>query len=272
MNERDNQYIFCDTHCHLDMPAFSEDFDDVLQRAEDAQLEFVVIPALDCETAKNALKFANQRPDFFFVCVGIHPTYSAKVDPTCLSQLASLAVQPGVVAIGEIGLDYHWDYATPAQQKTVLLPQLQLARELNLPLVIHNRDAAEDLGPILLEWQASLPAAHPLKTRPGVMHSYTGPEKLARDLAEAGFYFGIGGPVTYKNGKDKQSLVAMLPREKILLETDSPYLPPHPHRGKRNEPAFIPLIAAKVAEIWGVSTEEVGRSTTANARRLFGIS
>jgi len=272
MTDKNKQIAFCDTHCHLDMPAFSEDFDAVRQRAFAAGLEFVIIPALDCKTAKNALKLANQRPDFFYITVGIHPTYSAEVDPDCLSQLAALATQPGVVAIGELGLDYYWDYATPDQQKAVLLPQLELARENNLPLVIHNRDAAEDLGPILLNWQASLPADHPLKARPGVMHSYTGPQELARDLAEVGFYFGIGGPVTYKNGKDKQSLVAMLPREKILLETDSPYLPPHPHRGERNEPAFIPLIAAKVGEIWGVSAEEVGRITTGNAKRLFGIS
>ena len=270
-DERKPTY-FCDTHCHLDMSAFSEDLDAVLQRAVDAGLEFVVIRALDCATAKNALELARQKPDFFYVTVGIHPNYAAEVEPTCLSELASLASQPGVVAIGEIGLDYHWDYATPAQQKAVLMPQLDLARKLNLLLVIHNRDAAEDLGSILIDWQASLPNSHPLKNRPGVMHSYTGPEELAQGLVEAGFYFGIGGPVTYKNGKDKQALAAMLPRDRVLLETDSPYLPPHPHRGERNEPAFIPLIAVKVGEIWGISAEEVGRITTSNARRLFGIS
>jgi TatD DNase family protein len=271
MSDKNKPAIYCDTHCHLDMSAFKEDFDAAVQRAVDAGLEFVVIPALDCATAQNALELPRERPAFFYTTVGIHPNYTAEVDPNCLSQLASLAVQPGVVAIGEIGLDYHWDAATPAQQKAVLVPHLELASELNLPLVIHNRDAEDDLGPILLEWQAALPAAHPLKSRPGVMHSFTGPQELALELAEVGFYFGIGGPVTYKNGKDKQALVAMLPREKILLETDSPYLPPHPHRGERNEPAFIPLIAAKVAEIWGMSAEEVGRVTTANAKRLFGI-
>ena len=270
MTDERKPAIYCDTHCHLDMSAFSEDLDAVLQRAIDAGLEFVIIPALDCATAKNALELARQKPGFFYTAVGIHPNYATDVESTCLSQLTTLARQPGVVAIGEIGLDYHWDYATPAQQKAVLLPQLELARELNLPLVVHNRDAAEDLGPILLEWQESLPESHPVKTRPGVMHSYTGPQELALELVEAGFYFGIGGPVTYKNGKDKQALLAMLPREKVLLETDSPYLPPHPHRGERNEPSFIPLIAAKVGEIWGVSAEEVGRVTTANARRLFG--
>ncbi len=263
--------FYCDTHCHIDMSAFSEDFDDVLQRAIDAKLAFVIIPALDCATAKNALELARKIPDFFYVTVGIHPNYAAEVEPACLSHLKSLAVQPGVVAIGELGLDYYWDDATPDQQKAVLLPQLELASELNLPLVIHNRDAAQDLGPILLNWQASLPGEHPLKARPGVMHSYTGPQELAQELAEAGFYFGIGGPVTYKNGKDKQALVEMLPHEKILLETDCPYLPPHPHRGERNEPAFIPLIAARVGEIWGMSAEEVGQITTANARRLFSI-
>ncbi len=271
MSGRDNQKIYCDTHCHLDMPAFDEDFDDALQRAVDARLEFVIIPALDCSTAQNALVLARQRPDFFYLTVGIHPTYTAEVDPDCLSQLATLAAQPGVVAIGELGLDYFWDYATPDQQKAILLPQLELASELNLPLVVHNRDAAEDLGSILLDWQTSLPSAHPLKNRPGVMHSYTGPQELAQELAEVGFYFGIGGPVTYKNGKDKQALVSLLPHEKILLETDSPYMPPHPHRGKRNEPAFIPIIAAKVGEIWGMSAEEVGRVTTANAKRLFSL-
>lgn len=271
MTDKNKLRVYCDTHCHLDMSAFSEDFDAVLERAVEAGLAFVIIPALDCATAKNALELARQRPDFFYATIGIHPNYAAEVDPTCLEQLASLAAQPGVVAIGEIGLDYHWDYATPAQQEAILLPQLVLAREINLPLVIHNRDAAQDLGPILLDWQASLHASHPLKIRPGVMHSYTGPQELAHELAEAGFYFGIGGPVTYKNGKDKQALVEMLPRERILLETDSPYLPPHPHRGERNEPAFIPLIAAKVGEIWGMSAEEVGRVTTANAKRLFNI-
>jgi len=271
MSDKNKPAIYCDTHCHLDMPAFNEDFDAAVQRAVDAGLEFVIIPALDCTTAQNALGLARQRPDFFYIAVGIHPTYTAEVDPSCLNQLTSLAPQPGVVAIGEVGLDYYWDYATPDQQKSVLLPQLELAGEFNLPLVIHNRDAEDDLGPILLKWQASLPAAHPLKTRPGVMHSYTGPQELAQELAEVGFYFGIGGPVTYKNGKDKQALVAMLPHDKILLETDSPYLPPHPHRGKRNEPAYIPLIAAKVGEIWGMSAEEVGRITTANAKRLFDI-
>jgi len=272
MSRKDNQGFFCDTHCHLDMPAFSEDFSAVLRRAMDAGLEFVIIPALDCATAKHALELARNNPYFFHVTVGIHPNYAAEVEPACLKQLTSLAAQPGVVAIGEIGLDYHWDYATPSQQRDILLPQLDLAKELNLPLVIHNRDAANDIGPILLDWQTSLPGSHPLKTRPGVMHSYTGPQELAIDLMEAGFYFGFGGPLTYKNSKDKQALVAMLPHDKVLLETDSPYLPPHPHRGERNEPAFIPLIAAKVGEIWGMSAEEVGRITTANARQLFAIS
>jgi TatD DNase family protein len=271
MSDKNKPALYCDTHCHLDMSAFSEDFDAVVERAVEARLEFVIIPALDCATAKNSLELAHRRPEFFYVTIGIHPNYAAEVEPTCLSQLAALATQPGVVAIGEIGLDYHWDYATPDQQKAVLLPQLELAKEFNLPLVIHNRDAAEDLGPILLDWQATLPASHPLKTRPGVMHSYTGPEELAYKLVEVGFYFGIGGPVTYKNGKDKQALVGMLPRDQVLLETDGPYLPPHPHRGERNEPAFIPIIAAKVGEIWGMSAEEVGRVTTANAKRLFGI-
>jgi len=271
MNDETNLALFCDTHCHLDMPAFSEDFDAVLHRAIASGLEFVIIPALDCGTAENALALAHQHPGFFYTAVGIHPNYAAEVDPTCLNELAFLAAQPGVVAIGEIGLDYHWDYATPAQQKAVLLPQLELASEVNLPVIIHNRDAGDDLGEILLGWHASLPTSHALKDRPGVMHSYTGSAELADKLAQVGFYFGIGGPVTYKNGKDKQDLAAMLPREKILLETDSPYLPPHPHRGERNEPAYIPLIAEKVGEIWGMSARDVGRVTTANARRLFGI-
>ena len=267
----ENIPIFSDTHCHLDMPVFSKDLDAVVQRAVDARLGFIIIPALDCATAQNALELARKNPEFFYLTVGIHPNYAAEVAPDCLNQLHSLAKQPGVVGVGEIGLDYHWDYATPSQQKAVLLPQLELARELALPVVIHNRDAADDLGPILLNWQASLSANHPLKTRPGVMHSYTGPQELALELAEAGFFFGVGGPVTYKNGRDKQALVEALPREMILLETDSPYLPPHPHRGERNEPAFIPLIAAKIAEVWGTTADEVGQITTANARRLFDI-
>lgn len=254
------------------MPAFSSDLDAVLQRARESGLEFIVIPALDCSTALHAQALSRQYPGFLFTAVGIHPNYAAEVSPACLTQLAALAAQPGVVAIGEIGLDNHWDFATPEQQKAILLPQLALAAELCLPVIIHNRDAGDALGQALLNWHNSLPAAHPLRHRPGVMHSYSGPAELARDLAEVGFYFGIGGPVTYKNGKDKQALAAALPRERILLETDSPYLPPHPHRGERNEPALIPLIAEKVAQIWGVSAQEVGKQTTANARLLFNIA
>ena len=263
--------VYCDTHCHLDIPVFSEDFEEVVQRAVEAGLEFLILPALDCASAENILKLTRQRPGFFYAAVGIHPNYAADLEPDCLPRLAHMTVLPGVVAIGEIGLDYHWDYATPAQQKTILLPQLELARAVNLPVIIHNREAADDIASVLLEWHASLPASHPQRTRPGVMHSYTGPLELARELAAAGFYFGVGGPLTYKNGRDKQALAQALPRDKVLLETDSPYLPPHPHRGERNEPAFIPLIAAKLGELWGMDAESTGRITTANAKRLFNI-
>lgn len=264
--------MYSDTHAHLDFDSFDDDRDLVIERARSAGLQFIINIGIDLDAAEKSIKLARQYPGFIFAAIGIHPNYSSNFDQTMLHDLEGLAKEPEIAAIGEIGLDFYRDHATPHQQHTALEAQLDLASRLKLPVVIHERSSADDLVPILRSWQQGLPADHPLKSRPGVMHSYSGSIDYTQALLESHFSFGIGGPVTYKNGKDKQALVAALPMESMLLETDCPFLPPHPHRGKRNEPAYIPLIAQKIGEIRGLNPEDVGKQLTNNARILFQLS
>ncbi len=263
--------IYSDTHAHLDFDSFDLDRDLVIQRAKAVGLRFILNIGIDLEGAEKSIALARQYPDFIYAVVGIHPNYSSNFDASVFRKLETLAKEPEVVAIGEIGLDFYRDHATPEQQHRALEAQLELATRLGLPIVVHERSSAQELVPILTSWQRSLPADHALKSRPGVMHSYSASIDYTHSLLESNFVFGIGGPVTYKNGKDKQALVSALPIESMLLETDCPFLPPHPHRGKRNEPAYIPLIAQKIAEIRGMEVEDIGKQLTKNAGYLFNL-
>lgn len=262
---------FCDTHAHLDFDDFNPDRNAVITRARANGLQFILNITIDLTSLRNSLKLAKEHPGYVFVAAGIHPNYSASIDQTVLAELKTLAAEPRVAAIGEIGLDFYRDYATPQQQRRALESQLALANQLDLPVVIHERASAHELVPILTGWHQNLPADSPLKRNPGVMHAYSGGTDYVEALLECGFCFGIGGPVTYKNAADKRALVEMLPLENMLLETDCPFLPPHPHRGKRNEPAFIPLIAEKIAEIRALPIQTVGQQLTRNAVSLFGL-
>ena len=264
--------MFSDSHAHLDFDSFDPDRGDVIQRAKDIGLQFIINIAIDLPGTRNSIGLAKDYPGFIFATAGIHPNYSADLTESQTIELAELAAQPEVVAIGEIGLDYYRDYATPQQQLTALEIQLSLAQKLDLPIVIHERDSAHELVPILVNWWQNLPESTRIKHNPGVMHAYSADLSYVNTLLECGFCFGIGGPVTYKNAVEKQALVASLPLEKMLLETDCPFMPPQKHRGQRNEPSFIPLIAQKIAEIKGLSIEEVGQQLTNNARRLFRIN
>jgi TatD DNase family protein len=205
-----------------------------------------------------------------FAAIGMHPNSAKTWDDDSLSQLRELATHPKVVAIGEIGLDYYWDFAPKEVQHPVLKTQLTFAAEVQLPVVIHNRDATEDVIEILLAWQMGLEqAGNPLAQRPGVLHSFSGDAEAAERAVVANFYIGITGPVTFKNAPDLQTLVSDLPLSHILIETDAPYLAPHPYRGKRNEPAYVKGVAEKIAELKSISFEEVAQKTTENAARLF---
>jgi TatD DNase family protein len=270
-----------DTHCHLDFNKFDEDRDAVIQRAVEAGVERILIPSIELDSCQAVIRLANSHPNLF-AAVGFHPTELGKWNDESTEKLRNLAQSADkVIAIGEIGLDYYWvrEPEKQAKQSQVLKEQLQLAREADLPVVIHMREADDvwfgqasiDLLDILIEWQNGLAAeGHPLAEEPGVLHSFNGSLETAQKAIEHNFYIGVTGPVTYKNAEEKRQIIRQLPLERLLIETDSPFLTPVPHRGKRNEPAFVTHIADKIAEIHMTTREQVAQITSDNANHLFG--
>jgi TatD DNase family protein len=266
-----------DTHCHLDLHQFDEDRTAVIERAEKAGLVRILIPALSVTSSRPAIKLTESHP-MLYVAVGVQPNESLMWDNASSAALRELAVSPKVVAIGEIGLDYYWEAAPHDHQQRVFREQLDLAAELELPVVIHLREKGdavdgpcyEDALNILKGWVAGLGADKgTLMENPGVLHSFSGSLETAQRAIGLNFCIGITGPVTFKNARYKQEMVAQLPLEHLLIETDAPYLAPHPHRGKRNEPAFVAEIADKIAGLQSRNQEEVAIVTTRNATRLF---
>jgi TatD DNase family protein len=278
-----------DTHCHLDFNRFDEDREAGIQRAVEAGVERILIPSLELDSSKAVIRLAKSHPNLF-AAVGFHPTDLEKWDEDSIASLRSLigAESPSpagrggkIVAIGEIGLDYYWvkEPEKQAQQRKVLQQQLKLAQEVNLPVIIHMREendiwigeASVDLLEILSEWHRQLMAeSAPLMERPGVLHSFNGNLETAQKAVALGFYIGVTGPVTYKNAEEKRQIIRRLPLKRLLIETDAPFLTPVPHRGKRNEPAFVVHIADKIAEIHKTTREQVAEITSANANNLFG--
>jgi TatD DNase family protein len=258
-----------DTHCHLDYEAFDSDRNEVIRRAQEAGVEMILAPGTST-TSSAATAALSAQHAAVYAGVGVHPNDTAAWTPDSIAELRQLAAQPKVVAIGEIGLDYYWERAAHEVQKKALQAQLELAAEMELPVIVHNRESSEDLLAILLEWQAGLQAAgSPLAQRPGVLHSFSGDRAMAEKALAAGYFLGFTGPLTFKNAPELQALAAAVPLEQTLVETDSPFLSPHPLRGQRNEPARVKLVAEKLAELKGLSFEEVAAATTANAQRLF---
>lgn len=266
-----------DTHCHLYFNAFDPDRDAVIQRAIASGVTRMLVPGISLETSREAIALAEATPEIY-AAVGIHPTETASWDSHTLEALREMTRHPKVVAIGEIGLDYYWDSAPREKQRKALQAQLRLAAETGLPVSLHLRekedaldgDCTRDMLDILSDWIRSLNGTKAaLAARPGVLHSFSGTVETATAAYQMGFYTGITAPVTFKNAKKRQEIVAQLPLERLLLETDAPFLSPHPYRGKRNEPARIALIAEKVAALHSIARAEVDRQTTANAARLF---
>ena len=268
--------VFTDTHCHLDFNKFDPDRDEVLRRAEEAGVTRILIPGTSLTSSRSAVELAECHPGLY-AAIGIHPTEIGTLQVDTLAGLHKLASEsPKIVAVGEIGLDYYWDTSPHDVQQHLLTAQLNLAAELCLPVVIHFRekgdapdgDCARDLLKLLGEWVAGLRSGKsPLADRPGVLHSFSGSLETARAAIRFGFFLGVTGPVTYR--KDRQELVRQLPLENLLIETDAPFLAPHPQRGKRNEPAYVRLIADKIALLHSCSIEEVAAATSQNARRLL---
>ena len=260
-----------DSHCHLDLEQFAADREAVMarprqRRAPDRQ------PGIDLQHSRQAIALA-ETYDEGVRRGGDSPNSSASYAPAMLDELRALAAHPKVVAIGEIGLDYYWHDATPAQQRVALRDQLALAAELGLPVIIHNREADEDVAAELRTWVNRAAFRNsPLAARPyaGVLHAFGGDVALAEEAYGWGFVLSLGGPVTFKNARDLHALVPQLRRDRLMLETDAPYLTPHPHRGKRNEPGYVKLVCEQLARLVGVSAAQVAAESTALAEQ-FGL-
>ncbi|MBN2797333.1 MAG: TatD family hydrolase [Clostridia bacterium] len=251
-----------DSHAHLDANQFKNDLNEVIKRAQDEGVELIMNPGADYESSMNAVKLA-ETYDFIYAAVGVHPHDASSLDDMMLTLLKKMAKHPKVKAIGEIGLDYHYDYSPRETQRYWFRKQLQLAKALNLPVIIHDREANQDVFNILKEENAFETGV--------LLHCYSGSAELARQYVNLGAYISIAGPVTYKNARKTVEVVEMIPLEKLLIETDSPYLSPHPMRGKRNESSYVKYVAEKIAEIKSLSYEEVCRVTFENAKKYFKI-
>lgn len=250
-----------DTHAHYDSSAFNPDREAVLAALPEAGVALVVDPGCDLPTSRAALALAEQFPHVY-AAVGIHPEDCAGYTDADLDALRQLCRHDKAVAIGEIGLDYYWAENPPREfQQQVFRRQLELALELDMPVIIHDREAHGDCLAIVKEYPGLR----------GVFHCFSGSPEMAAELLKRGWYLGFDGPITYKNAKRAPEVAAMTPLDRILVETDSPYMTPVPFRGKRNDSRYLPYVLEKLAEWKGVTTEEMTDITFANGKRLFGI-
>ena len=259
-----------DTHCHLYFELFCEDLQEVLERAGDCGITRIMIPGIDLETSKQAVQLTE---DYIggYAAVGVHPNdVAAGWTVNTFQELKDLARHPKVRAVGEIGLDYYRDRSPRDLQLKAFVSQLEMAADLQLPVIIHNRESMQDLWPILSDWQTQLErSGSQLAHRPGVLHSFDGTLDTAYYAIQHHFLIGVSGPVTFKNAKDRQQIMTELPLGSLVLETDAPFLTPHPFRGRRNEPARILNIAEKLAKLKSLTVEQVAQETSRNAEYLF---
>ncbi len=252
--------MFIDVHAHLCDTKF-DNVAKVIENANMADVKKIISASYNFPSCEKNLEFADKFENVF-VTIGIHPENVEEIDDNYLQKLKKYLKNPKVVAIGEIGLDYHWKNDNKELQKKVFIEQIQLANELDLPVVVHSRDAMGDILEILKN--------HPLK-RESLMHCYSGSIESAKELMKLGFSFSFGGVVTFRNAKNVQEVVKNLPIEKILLETDCPYMAPEPFRGKKNEPKYIPIIAKKIAELKNMELSKIKEITTKNCEKMFKI-
>jgi TatD DNase family protein len=239
-----------DTHVHLNAEQYDEDLQEVIERAQKEGVSTMVVVGFDRPTITRAMELAESY-DFIYACIGWHPVDAIDMTDEDLMWIEELSSHPKVVAIGEMGLDYHWDKSPKDIQKEVFR------------IVIHNREATADIVKILKEEQAEEVG--------GIMHCFSGSPEVAKECIKMNFYISLGGPVTFKNAKKPKEVASEIPLDKLLIETDCPYLAPNPYRGQRNEPSYVKLVAEQIAEIKGLSFEEVAEVTTQNAKKLFAI-
>ena len=250
-----------DTHAHYDDPAFDPDRDEVIRSLPDAGVGLVLVPGCNLETSREAVALAEAYPHVY-AAIGCHPQDAHTFQDEDLMEYRELAKREKVVAVGEIGLDYYWEQNPPREvQREVFRKQMALAEELGLPVIIHDRDAHEECLEIVREF----PGVR------GVFHCYSGSPEFAKILLKLGWYLGFDGPITFKNAKKNVECVRMAPLDRLVIETDSPYMSPVPFRGERNDSRKLKFIAEKLAEIKEISVEETERATTENGKKLFGI-
>ncbi len=254
------QLRLIDTHCHLNAADAFPDPDRTLDEARAAGVQGFLIVGVDVPGSHRAIEIAERHDDVWAI-VGHHPNYAHEYKPEMLAEYRDLLAHPKSKALGEIGLDYHWDFATREEQMDCLLPQLDLAAELGVPVVFHAREAYSDLLTIL-EGRAK---------HPYLFHCFAGNAEEARRAMALNAYFGVDGPITYKKSDELREVIGMVPKSRVVVETDSPYMSPVPHRGKPNSPAYIPLILQSVADDWGRTLEEAEAITDANAREFFHL-
>jgi TatD DNase family protein len=254
--------MFFDTHAHLDDGKYAQDRDQVIQNAKDAGLELIVNIGCDVESAQRTLELTRTY-DWIYGTVGLHPHGAKEMDEAYFYKLKALAKNPKIVAVGEIGLDFHYNYSPKEIQIQVFKLQIGLARELGLPIVIHDREAHQWTLDILDEthaWDLG-----------GIIHCFSGHWQMAKQVIKKGFYVAIGGPLTFSSAVKAKEVIRETPMDKLLIETDCPYLAPAPYRGKRNEPAYMVKVAEAIAEIKQLTLEEVGHTTAENGRKVYRI-
>ena len=251
-----------DTHAHYDDERFDEDRDTLLASMPENNVGLILNPGCDVESSRKAVSYANKYP-FVYAAVGIHPDEVGSLNEETFAQMKELFKEGKVVAVGEIGLDYYWEKEerARARQQVVFARQMELARELKLPVIVHDRDAHADCMEITRRYPDVI----------GVYHCYAGHVEMARELLERGYYLSFTGVITFKNAKKAIEVIREVPIERLMVETDSPYMAPEPFRGRRNSSLYIYRMAEKIAEIKGLPVEDVERITTENGRRLFGI-
>ncbi len=247
-----------DTHAHLDDKAFDEDRAQILRKLREEGIACVLDPGCDLQSSRKAAKIAGEY-DFVYFAAGFHPEELEQYSEEAFMALQSLAVHPKCRAIGEIGLDYYWDDSRKEEQKQLFHRQLSWAKEIDLPVIIHDREAHGDCLAIVKQYPGLR----------GVFHCYSGSAEMAAELLRMGWYLGFDGPITYKNARKAIEVLQICPTERILLETDSPYLSPVPMRGRRNDPSNLRFICSKAAEIKGIDPEKMAMITEGNARALF---
>jgi TatD DNase family protein len=256
--------MLIDTHCHYNLDAFDADRAEAIERARAAGVEISVVIGYHLASSGKAVRLAEEFQGLH-AAVGIHPNDGAEATPDGLERLEALAAHPKVVAFGEIGLDFHWNVLPPERQREVYVAQLRMARRLGWPIILHTRESDRELVQVLEEeggeWR-------------GILHCFSGDPEVAQRALALGLHLGLGGVLTFKNARQLQETARTLPLERIVLETDSPYLTPMPHRGKvkRNEPSFLPFVARQLAELKGISEAEVAAVTTRNAVEVLGLA